>query len=353
MDDLLFTPLTLRGLSLRNRMVLSPMCQYSARDGLPSAWHFLHYTERAKGGVGLVMIEATAVLPEGRITPFDLGLWDDGQVELLRGMADAVHAQGAKAGIQLAHAGRKASTDAPWRGGKPLGSESGGWGVRGASALPYNDGYPTPLPLSAEDLGTLEEAFVAAAGRALAAGFDVIELHAAHGYLVHQFLSPLSNRRDDEWGGDEAGRFRLCLRLARALRRAWPEDRPLFVRLSATDWVEGGWDLESTIRLGRALRELGVDLVDVSSGGLSPAQKVSLGPCYQAPFAAAVRRETGLHTSAVGLITTAAEARGIVDSGSADLVFLGRQLLRDPYWPIRIAPSEAGLVPPQYLRAFP
>lgn len=352
MSDQLFEPIEFRGLELRNRIVMSPMCQYSAREGFPSEWHALHYAERAKGGVGLVMVEATAVLPEGRITPFDLGIWDEAHGAALKPIVDAVHAQGAKVGLQLAHAGRKASVDAPWRGGMPVPEGAGGWTVRSASDLPYGEGHPQPTPLAEREVAGLETAFVAAAARALDAGFDLVELHGAHGYLVHQFLSPLANHRADEWGGSEEGRFRLCLGLASALRRSWPEDRPVFVRLSATDWVEGGWDLPATLRLCRALRELGVDLVDVSSGGLSPAQKLAPGPCYQAPFAAAVRRDAGVATSAVGLITRPEEAREILSSGGADLVCLGRALLRDPYWPMRAAPPDAGVVPHQYLRAF-
>jgi 2,4-dienoyl-CoA reductase-like NADH-dependent reductase (Old Yellow Enzyme family) len=351
MYEELFSPLTLRGLTLPNRVALSPMCQYSATDGLPNEWHFRHYAERAVGGAGLVMIEATAVLPEGRITPFDLGLWNGAQEGAMKRLVEVLHGSGALVGVQLAHAGRKASTDAPWKGGKPIPATAGGWLPVSASAFAYAEGYPEPLALDAEGIGRVKEAFVAAAGRALAAGFDLIELHAAHGYLMHQFLSPLANHRDDGWGGD-AGRTRLCLETARALRAAWPAEKPFFVRLSATDWMEGGWDLDASIGLVRGLKGLGVDLVDVSSGGLSPLQKLVPGPCYQVPFSAAIRAATGTPTGAVGLITTAEEAREVVGGGKADLVFMGRQLLRDPYWPLRTAPAGSRKVPPQYLRAF-
>jgi 2,4-dienoyl-CoA reductase-like NADH-dependent reductase (Old Yellow Enzyme family) len=352
MPDPLFEGLMLRGLRLRNRIALSPMCQYSAVDGLPGDWHFRHYAERAVGGAGLVMVEATAVLPEGRITPYDLGIWNDEQAEVFGRLVERLHGLGAVVGIQLAHAGRKASTEAPWRGGRPIPAAGGGWTPVSAGALPFGEGYPEPLALDEGGLARVEEAFVAASARALRAGFDLLELHAAHGYLLHQFLSPLSNRREDGWGGGEGGRFRLCLETAAALRAAWPAEKPMVVRISACDWVEGGWDLAGSTRLLLALRDIGIDLVDVSSGGLTPAQKIPLGPCYQVPLSEALRRDTGMPTGAVGLITTAEEARSIIETGKADLVSLGRLLLRDPYWPLRTSPPEARRVPEQYLRAF-
>ena len=353
--SLLFQPLALRGLELRNRVWVSPMCQYSAVDGLPNDWHLVHLGARALGGAGLVLTEATAVTPEGRISPRDTGLWSDAHVEAFAPITSYVRARGAASGVQLAHAGRKASVEPPWLGGAPVPAEDGGWTPVAPSAVPYDDGWLRPRALSTTELAGIVEAFAAAAGRALAAGFDVVEIHAAHGYLLHQFLSPLSNERTDEYGGGLDGRLRFPLEVVAAVRAVWPEDRPLFVRLSATDWVEGGWDLESSIELARRLRGLGVDLVDVSSGGLSPAQRLAVGPGYQLPFAAAIRREAGIATGAVGLITEPEQAESILAEEEADAVLLGRALLRDPSWPLHAAEALGDDVewPVQYERARP
>jgi 2,4-dienoyl-CoA reductase-like NADH-dependent reductase (Old Yellow Enzyme family) len=330
------------------------MCQYSATEGLAGDWHSVHYGARAIGGVGLVMVEATAVAPEGRITPFDLGLWSDAHGRALEPIARFARAQGAVAGIQLAHAGRKASCDAPWRGGGQL-SEAAGWTTVGPSPLPFRPGDRSPRELTTGDLGRLLGDFEAAAERALAAGFQVIEVHAAHGYVLHEFLSPLSNRRRDEYGGSWENRVRFPLAVAGVVRRAWPEDLPVFVRLSATDWVEGGWDVEQSVRLARRLKELGVDLVDCSSGGLANDARVPDAPAFQVPFAAAVRAGAEIATGAVGRITSPAQADEIVAGGKADVVSLGRELLRNPHWPLQAA-RELGADaswPDQYLRAKP
>ena len=351
-SDLLFEPMSIRGLELRNRLVMSPMCQYSARDGMPNEWHFRHYAERALGGVGLVVVEATAVLPEGRITPGDLGIWDDEHAAALGELASAIKAGGAAAGIQLAHAGRKASTSLPWEGDSWLSPASGGWTASAPSPIPYGPGRPEPSALAEDELGEVAAAFAAAARRAVSVGFDLVELHSAHGYLLHEFLSPLSNVREDRYGGGLEGRMRFPLEVARALRAALPESMPMFVRLSATDWMGGGWDLASSVEYATALKALGADLVDCSSGGLVPEAKPILGPLYQVPFARAIREGAKVATGAVGLVTQAEEARSIVEGGAADIVSLARLLLRDPYWPIRNAPADRRQAPVQYLRAF-
>lgn len=357
--DVLFRPLSLRSLTLPNRLVMSPMCQYSAVDGLVNDWHLTHYATRALGGVGLVLVEASAVRPEGRISAGDLGLWDDRQIPGLKRLVDVVHGHGVKIGIQLAHAGRKASVAAPWTGGAPVGPEAGGWVTVAPSPLAFAEGYSSPRSLDLDELPVLVADFAAAAGRALKAGFDLVEIHGAHGYLLHQFLSPLTNQRTDQYGGSFENRSRLFRDIARAVRQVWPDERPVFARLSATDWVEGGWDLESSVTLSRLLKDDGVDLIDVSSGGLVPQQKIPLGPGYQVPLANGVRRGAGLPTSAVGLITQADQAREILSLEQADLVLLGRVLLRDPYWarhawqsgPGAKEPMRPGL-PAQYLRGF-
>lgn len=351
----LFDPLRLRDVTLRNRIAVSPMCQYSSVDGFANDWHFVHLGSRAVGGAGLVFTEATAVLPEGRITPHDLGLWDDAHVEPLARIVRFVHAQGAVAGMQLAHAGRKASTRRPWEGEGALPEGEGGWQVVAPSAEPFADHYPTPRALSEPEIARVVEAFARAAARARAAGFRVLEIHAAHGYLLHQFLSPLSNHRSDRYGGSFENRTRLVRDVVTAVRHAWPGELPLFVRVSATDWREGGWDLDQTVALARALAPLGVDLVDTSSGGAVPGVAVPLGPGYQTAFAARIRREAGILTGAVGLITAPAQADHVVRTGQADLVLLGREMLRDPYWPLRAARElgHAAPWPAQYLRAAP
>lgn len=357
MTSQLFSPLSLRSVTLRNRIAVSPMCQYSAVDGAATDWHLVHLGSRAAGGAGLVVFEATAVEARGRISPADLGLWDDRHIEPLRRIVAFVEAQGAAAGIQLAHAGRKASTAAPWDGGGPVAVEGGGWPVVGVSPIPFADGYPTPEPLDAGGLRELIAAFVAAARRALAAGFRVVEIHAAHGYLLHSFLSPLSNHRDDGYGGDLDGRSCLLLEVVDAVRAIWPADLPVLVRLSATDWVDGGWDLDQSVVLARWLRDLGVDLIDCSSGGNVPDAKIPVGPGYQVPLADTIRREAGIATGAVGLITEPPQAEAILRDGRADLVLLGRQLLREPTWPQRAArelgEADADVWPRQYLRAKP
>jgi len=332
----LLSPLAIRGVSLKNRIAVSPMCQYSAVDGLADDWHLVHLGSRAAGGAGLVITEATAVAPEGRISPADLGLWDDGQIEPLARVARFLHRMGAVAGIQLAHAGRKAGTRPPWEGRGPLkASGTGGWTPVGPSPIPFAEGYPVPRPLDDTGIRRVTAAFADAGRRAIRAEFKVIELHAAHGYLLHQFLSPLSNRRTDAYGGSLENRMRLPLEVAAALREALPGDVPLFVRISATDWVEGGWDLEQSVTLARALRPLGVDLIDTSSGALVPNARVPMERNFQVPFAAAIRKEAGILTGAVGRITEPDQAEEIIASGAADLVLIGREMLREPYWALK------------------
>jgi len=351
----LFQPLRLRETTLRSRIAVSPMCQYSAREGRPTDWHLVHLGSRAVGGAGLVIAEACAVLPEGRITPDDTGLWSDAHAEAWAPITRFIADQGAVPAVQLAHAGRKASTEAPWHGGGPAGEGARGWRPVGPSPLPFAEGYPVPRELSTDEITAVVGAFRDAARRAERAGFEVVEIHMAHGYLLHQFLSPLTNRRTDEYGGSLENRMRLPLEVARAVREAFPVERPIFARISATDWVEGGWDLEQSVALARALRETGVDLVDCSSGGLVPHAKVPLAPGYQVPFAEAIRERAGVMTGAVGLITEPAQAEAIVAGGKADLVLLARQLLRDPYWPLHAAQALGVEVPwpNQYLRARP
>jgi 2,4-dienoyl-CoA reductase-like NADH-dependent reductase (Old Yellow Enzyme family) len=341
----LFQPLTLRGLTLPNRIAVSPMCQYQAEDGQVNAWHLVHLGGLAQGGAGLVMTEATAILPEGRISPNDLGLWNRHQAEGLAHVVYFIKGQGAIPGIQLAHAGRKASNPAPWKGSGSLAPAAGGWVPVAPSALPFDAGWTTPTALDEAGILTIIEAFMDAARKALAAGFQVIEVHAAHGYLLHQFLSPLSNRRTDAYGGSFENRTRLLREVVAALRDILPEELPLFVRLSATDWMEGGWDLDQSVALAEELKALGVDLVDCSSGGLVPGAKIALGPGYQVPFAARIRTEAGLPTGAVGLITEPAQAEQILAEGAADLILLGRELLRDPRWPLRAAQALGAEVP--------
>ena len=354
--SVLHTPITLRGVEFRNRAWVSPMCQYSSLDGVPNAWHLVHLGARAVGGAGAVIVEASGVTPEGRISPDDSGIWSDAQVEAFKPITAFIGEHGAVPGIQIAHAGRKASTDAPWRGGRPLGADERGWQVVGPSPVAYGDGWHLPHELTAAEIGDVVEAFAAAARRSLAAGFRLLEVHAAHGYLLHEFLSPLSNLRSDEYGGDFAARTRLLLEVVQAVRAAWPAELPLSVRVSASDWVDGGWSLTDSIELAKRLGPLGVDLVDCSSGGLSPAQEIPLGPGYQVPFASAIRLGAGIATAAVGLITEAAQAEEILASGEADVILLGRESLRDPSWPLRAA-AELGVDseawPRQYLRARP
>jgi 2,4-dienoyl-CoA reductase-like NADH-dependent reductase (Old Yellow Enzyme family) len=350
----LFTPITLSGLTLANRVWVSPMCQYSAVDGLAQPWHLAHLGALATGRPGLVLTEATAVTPEGRISPEDLGLWSDEHAAALAPVVDFVHGEGVPIGIQLAHAGRKASTYAPWRGHDSVPLDAGGWTALAPSAAAFGR-YAVPQAMSADDLVRTREAWGAATVRAAALGVDAVEIHGAHGYLLHEFLSPLSNHRTDQYGGELAGRMRYPLEIVETVRAAWPDDKPLVLRLSASDWVPGGWDVESTVVLAREAAARGVDLVDVSSGGLDPAQAIEVGPGYQVPFAAAVREGAGVLTGAVGLITEPEQAEAIVADGQADVVLLARALLREPRWPLLAAARLGASVPwpPQYERARP
>ena len=349
----LFSPLKLRALTLRNRVFVSPMCQYSSLDGAPTAWHAVHLGSRAVGGAGLVVVEATGVCPEGRISPQDSGLWSEKQAEAFKPIVAFIKEQGAAAGIQLAHAGRKASTAAPWEGGLAVPPERGGWTPLAPSAERFAEGYAVPREMTPADLGIVVEQFARSVRLALSAGFDVVELHFAHGYLVHEFLSPLVNRRKDAYGGSRDNRMRLALEIARAARAAWPQERPLFARISSVDWAQGGWEISDSIELCRRLKEAGVDLIDCSSGGAVPHARIPLGPGYQVPFAEAIRREAGVAAGAVGLITRPEQAEEIVASGKADAVLLARELLRDPYWPLRAAKALGADVPwpKQYARA--
>lgn len=353
-DTLLFSPLTLRGLTVRNRLAVSPMCQYSSVDGMPTPWHTAHLVSRAVGGAGLVFVEMTAVTPEGRITPHDSGLWSDAHVPAFAEIVRQCHAHGAAVGVQLAHAGRKASTRRPWDGGGPLAPDQGAWQTAAPSALPFADGWPAPEALSLAGIQDLVAAFADAARRALAADFDTIELHAAHGYLLHEFLSPLVNRRRDAYGGDRGGRMRFLLEVAEAVRAVWPAERPLMVRLSCTDWVGGGWHLADSVVLARALRDLGVDLIDCSSGG-AVVHRAPEAPGYHAPFARRVRDESGIATAVVGRIDSADLAEHLLADGAADLILVGRAFLRDPYLGLHWADALGAQVdwPAQYLRARP
>lgn len=351
----LFDPLTLRGVTLRNRIAVSPMCQYSSTDGFATDWHMVHLGSRAVGGAAIVMTEASAVLPEGRISPQDLGIWDDRHIEMLARIAAFIHQHGALAGVQLAHAGRKASTYAPGRGDGAVPESEGGWQVSGPSSDPFTDNYPKPQPLTPAGIRAVTEAFAQATRRARQAGFDIVEIHGAHGYLIHEFLSPFSNHRKDEYGGSFDNRTRLVREVVTAVRDAWPENLPLFLRISATDWEEGGWDPAQSVELARQVKTLGIDLVDCSSGGNLPHAAIPAGPGFQTPFAERIRQEAGILTGAVGFITSPQQADHIIRSGQADMVLLAREMLRDPYWPLRAA-RELGYPtswPVQYLRAAP
>lgn len=335
--SILFSPLKLRSITFRNRIFVSPMCQYSSRDALPTNWHLVHLGSRAVGGAGLVMAEATAVSPEGRISPDDSGIWSDAHADAFAPIARFIQEQGAVAGIQLAHAGRKGSCALPWLGGGPLGLEASGWQPLAPSAVHFDAGHPVPHALTLDELDEIEAQFRAAARRALVAGFQLVEVHMAHGYLLHEFLSPLVNLRDDNYGGSLENRLRFPLRVTRAVREEWPAELPLFVRISAADWVEGGWDIDQSVLLARQLKEIGVDLIDCSSGFAVPDEPVPFGPGFQVPFAARIRADAGIASGAVGLITDPAQAEQIVATGQADVVLLGRQMLRDPYWPLHAA----------------
>jgi 2,4-dienoyl-CoA reductase-like NADH-dependent reductase (Old Yellow Enzyme family) len=351
----LFDPLTIRDITLANRVFVSPMCEYSSTDGYASDWHFVHLGSRAVGGAGLVLTEATAVLPEGRISPQDLGIWMDDHIEPLARIVRFIHEQGSVAGMQLAHAGRKASTYAPWAGHGMIPENQGGWNVVAPSALAFADDYPIPRALSIDGIKNVVSAFAGAARRACKAGFRVIEIHAAHGYLIHEFLSPLSNRRTDAYGGSFENRTRLLREIVAAVRGVWPERAPLFVRISASDWIEGGWDIQQSVELARQLKQLGADLIDCSSGGNVPGVEIPVGPGYQTPFAEQVRREANILTGAVGMITSPVPAEHILVTGQADAIIIARELLRDPYWPLRAAREleQSTSWPVQYLRAAP
>ena len=353
--SLLFSPLTLRSLTLRNRVGVSPMCQYSSQDGFATDWHLVHLGAFATGGAGLVLTEAAAVTPEGRISPQDLGIWDDAHIPMLRHITEFCRAQGAVMGIQLAHAGRKASTRRPWE--QPAGAvpvAEGGWdNVMAPSPVPFAPNYPRPQELSLDGIAQVIASFRAAAIRALAAGFQVVELHAAHGYLLHEFLSPIANERNDRYGGSFENRTRLLIEVTDAVRAVWPDELPLVVRISATDWAEGGWNIEESVQLATLLKARGVDLIDCSSGGLAAHQQIAIGPGYQVPFSRRIRSESGVPTAAVGLITDAVQAEQIIADDSADMVLLARELLRNPRWPLMAAHTLGATItwPPQYERA--
>lgn len=348
----LFSPLTIGNITLKNRIVTSPMCQYSANDGYANDWHLVHLGARAAGGVGLVIAEATAVVPEGRITPGDLGLWSDGHIDGLRRIVNFIHSQGAVAAIQIAHAGRKASCAVPWKGGRQLSDQDGGWQTVAPGNIPFLPGEREPEPLSQDGIQRVISGFASAARRALAAGFRVVEIHSAHGYLLHEFLSPLSNNRTDDYGGSFGNRIRLLKQVTEAVRKELPDGNPLFVRISATDWTEGGWSLEESIKLAGILKDMGVDLIDCSSGGNIHDAKIPVAPGYQVPFSEAIRK-TGILTGAVGFITTPAQAESILQEEKADLVLLARELLRNPYFALNAAGELGEDVewPVQYLRA--
>jgi 2,4-dienoyl-CoA reductase-like NADH-dependent reductase (Old Yellow Enzyme family) len=348
----LFSPLKIKNITLKNRIVMSPMCQYSSIDGFSNDWHMVHLGTRAIGGTGLIIAEATAVAPEGRITPADLGLWKDEHIQGLSKIVDFLHFHGAVTGIQLAHAGRKASCSVPHDGGNQLALDNGGWQTVAPGDLPFKDGDRVPEPLNTEGINKLISDFRAAAMRARIAGFDVIEIHAAHGYLLHEFLSPLSNNRKDEYGGSFENRIRLLINIIEAVKTEWPEENPLFVRISATEWTEGGWTTDDSVRLANIIKDKGVDLIDCSSGGNVYNVKIPLLPGYQVPLSEEVRK-TGIMTGAVGLITSANQAESILQEGKADLVLFARELLRNPYLPLNAAREQGADVtwPVQYLRA--
>lgn len=350
---LLFEPLSLKSITLRNRIAVSPMCQYSAEDGFANDWHLVHLGSRAVGGAALIIQEATAVNPEGRISPGDLGIWKEEHIPFLQRMTQFIAAQGAAPGIQLAHAGRKASHDVPWRGGAALTSEQGAWQTVGASTLAFSEHTPAPVELDAAGIQKVTADFVAAAKRALQAGYKVVEIHAAHGYLLHSFYSPLSNHRTDGYGGSFDNRIRLLLEVTAAVQVVWPKELPIIVRISATDWEEGGWTVDDSVQLALRLKAMGVDLVDCSTGGNTPAAKIPAGPLYQVGFAEKVKKGAGIKTGAVGIITKAAEAENILQQGQADLVVIAREFLRDPYFPLHAAKELDVDVewPDQYKRA--
>jgi 2,4-dienoyl-CoA reductase-like NADH-dependent reductase (Old Yellow Enzyme family) len=349
----LFSPIAIKNITLKNRIVVSPMCQYSSEDGFANDWHLVHLGSRAVGGAALIISEATAVSAEGRISPQDLGIWKDEHIEKLKQITSFIRAQKSIAGIQLGHAGRKASTCIPWEGHSAVSPENGGWRPIAPSALPFSDTYPMPDALDQEGIDKVIADFAAAAKRALAAGFQVVEVHAAHGYLIHQFLSPLSNQRKDQYGGSFENRIRLLLEIIESIQTEWPGDLPLFTRISATDWAEGGWDLDESVKLAVILKDKGVDLIDVSTGGLVSYAKIAVGPAYQLPFASRIKKETGVLTGTVGMITDAVQAETILVNGDADLIIMAREVLRNPYFPLLAAKEvhDETPWPVQYERA--
>jgi 2,4-dienoyl-CoA reductase-like NADH-dependent reductase (Old Yellow Enzyme family) len=351
----LFDPLSIRGVTLQNRIVVSPMCQYSSQDGFANDWHLVHLGSRAAGGAGLVFAEASAVTAEGRITAEDLGIYKDAHVEFLSRIVRFLKSQGTVPGMQIAHAGRKASTQRPWEGSSKVSVEDGGWVPVAPSAAAFSETYPMPRALAKEEIRAIVDAFAQAARRAVEAGYLVLEIHAAHGYLAHEFFSPLSNFRTDEYGGSFENRTRIGREIVSAVRKVWPENLPLFIRISATDWKEGGWDLDQSVELAKQLKSLGVDLVDCSSAGLAVDQKIIAGPGFQVPFAERIRRDADILTATVGLIETKEQVADILAKNQADLVFMAREFLRDPYWPLRAARELKQKIswPAQYLRAAP
>ena len=350
----LFEPFNQRSVNFPNRIAVSPMCQYSSENGFANDWHFVHLVSRAVGGAGMIMTEAAAIEPQGRITAQDLGIWQDAHIEMLAKIVESLHDHGAVAGIQLAHAGRKASTEPLWHGGGGLAEAEGGWTPIAPSAIPFKSESPTPKALTIEEIKELIVSFVNAAKRSLAAGFKLIEVHAAHGYLLHEFLSPLSNQRTDEYGGSFENRIRFLSEVVQAMRDILPDQIPLWVRISAIDWISDGWDIEQSIALAKILKSLGVDLIDTSSGGIVPGEKILLGAGYQTAFSDRIRREAKIATGAVGMITEPAQADQIIRSGQADIVLIGREMLRDPYWARRAAKQlgQSLSVPKQYDRAW-
>lgn len=353
MKSNLFSPIKIRNLEFKNRIVVSPMCEYSAKEGVPNNWHLVHLGSRAVGGAALVIVEATGVSPEGRISPGDLGIWNEKQIEAFSEITLFIKEQNSLPGIQLAHAGRKASTHIPWQGSGAVKESEGGWKTLAPSAIPFDANYPVPKEMSKADIRMVCDQFVAATKNAMKAGFEVVELHMAHGYLLNEFLTPLSNKRTDEYGGSIENRMRFPLEVTEGVRKVWPQDKPLFVRISATDWVEGGWTLEDSIVLGKKLKDLGVDLIDCSTGGSSPSAQIKSGPGYQVEFSEGVRKNVGIKTGAVGIITNAKQAEDILQSGKADMILMARELLRDPYFPLHAAKELGEDIhwPVQYERA--
>jgi 2,4-dienoyl-CoA reductase-like NADH-dependent reductase (Old Yellow Enzyme family) len=350
---LLFEPIKIRSIELKNRIIVSPMCQYSSADGFANDWHLVHLGSHAVGGAGLVFTEATAVTDVGRISPHDLGIWKDEHIDFLKRITSFIEEHGSVPGIQLAHAGRKASHHRPWEGGKPLTKEEGAWQTISPSAIPYREGEPSPVAMTKKDIEQLKNDFCMGAVRAAKAGFKIIEIHAAHGYLLNEFMSPLSNQRTDEYGGSFENRIRIVVELIDAIREVWDESLPLFVRISCTEWVDGGWTIDDSIRFAHIVKNKSVDVIDCSSGGNSPLQKIEAGPMYQVPFSEKIKKESGMKTAAVGFITTAQQAESILQNQQADLIILARQLLREPYFPLHAA-RELGVDvkwPSQYERA--